>query len=58
MKFRIEIETDGAAFEDTTAEEIARILWDLAERIEGSGTSAARKVYDVNGNVCGTVTYE
>lgn len=48
------ISTDNAAFEDSPASEVARILRELAERFEDDGIPPAR-LRDVNGNTCGTV---
>lgn len=54
-RITIEIETAGAAFEDSTASEIARILRKLASRFENDGIPPA-SLHDVNGNRCGAVT--
>lgn len=48
------IETSGAAFEDAPASEIARILRDMADRIECCGILPAPR--DINGNRCGSVS--
>lgn len=54
--FRVEIETDSAAFDDDGAgHEVARILRKLAERIENGHTSAILR--DVNGNRVGFATF-
>ena len=50
----IVIETSGAAFEDAPAYEIARILREMAERIEYHGILSVPR--DINGNKCGSVT--
>lgn len=52
------IQTSGAAFEDEPATEVARILRELAERFEEYGHPQFRKLYDINGNACGTITVE
>lgn len=53
----ITIETSGAAFDETPASEIARILRQLATRFERDGIPA-EKLYDVNGNACGRCIVE
>lgn len=50
----INIEGTGAAFDEPTAE-VARILRDLAEKIEDGGYHF-KHLYDLNGNKCGTVS--
>lgn len=50
--FRLKIETDNAAFQESTAqEEIARILREIASKLDGLDDSG--KVYDGNGNYVG-----
>jgi hypothetical protein len=50
--FRIKIETGNAAFEDDNKEyEIARILREAADKIEGGQTTG--NLYDINGNRVG-----
>ena len=51
----ITIETDNAAFSDK-AHEVARILRELARRIENRGIDNISKVMDSNGNSVGTFT--
>lgn len=51
MNAKIKILMDNAAFEDQPATELARILRNLAEKIE-SGTCACT-LYDLNGNSVG-----
>lgn len=59
MKLKIEIKTDNAAFGDTAiecGEEVARILRELAERIEADGppeVGGRYGAYDANGNCVG-----
>ena len=43
---------DGAAFEDAPAE-FARILRDVADRLEGHADTESFPVRDINGNSCG-----
>lgn len=50
----IVIETKGAAFEESPASEIARILREMADRIESHGILPVPR--DVNGNICGSVS--
>lgn len=55
INININIHTGNAAFEDSPASEIARILRDLAEQFEQDG--APRQVLrDINGNFCGEVS--
>lgn len=52
--FTIKIKTDNAAFEPSAHEEIARILFEVRNRIksgEGAGT-----IRDINGNKVGCFT--
>ena len=59
MTATFEIACDNAAFDDCSGAEIARILRDLAERIEGMGFSSASAfdrnlaLRDANGNKVG-----
>lgn len=53
--FILEFITDGAAFEDQSVAETARILRDTAERIEGGQLDG--KVYDINGNYVGSFRF-
>lgn len=59
-KVTITIDTDNSAFEDAPASEVARILRDLAGKLEASGgiEQVPRRVplFDLNGNVCGYFT--
>lgn len=55
MKFKIEIKCDNAAFGDEPAYEVARILWELAKRIERDG-DLAYPLHDINGNRVGLST--
>jgi len=50
------ISTENAAFEESRASELARILRHLAERLETNGEPPAR-LLDSNGNTCGTVKW-
>lgn len=52
----IEIYDSGAAFEDTPATEIARILRGLAERFDAGEPPEVLR--GVNGNQCGTVAFD
>jgi hypothetical protein len=61
-RISVTLETNGnAAFEDSPATEIARILREAAKRIEngdfGSDGDGFR-LNDINGNKCGRVTIE
>lgn len=60
MKVRIEIEMDGAAFEDDGARsmpELARIVRALGERLEQCGARAAVPL-DANGNSVGRIWFK
>jgi hypothetical protein len=50
--FTIDISTGNGAFDDDAGAEVARILRDVADRIE-RGT-ATGKVFDINGNRVGS----
>lgn len=54
--FKVEIETGNAAFEDDRNMELARILRQIAERLE-NGEDAGR-VLDINGNKVGSFEME
>lgn len=54
----ISIETGNAAFADSPASEIARILRDLAKRFERDGASSCLTLRDINGNRCGRVAIQ
>lgn len=51
--FKLWFDMGNAAFEDAGASECARILRDLADRIEESGGLDYVKIHDVNGNSIG-----
>jgi hypothetical protein len=57
-KFVVSIETDNAAFEDAPENEIARILSELADKVEGRGMAVVTvfgslTLRDINGNIVG-----
>lgn len=56
MKLTITIDLDNAAFEDGGAEDVARILASVAERIPDplTETNGPLNLHDYNGNHCGT----
>lgn len=54
--FKIEISTDNAAFQDDPGAEVARILREVAERVEAGELS--RTVRDYNGNGVGSFWFE
>ncbi len=57
MKVQISINTDNAAFDEFNGIEIARILHELAEGLDGSDVNnAIYPLYDVNGNKVGRFT--
>jgi hypothetical protein len=55
MKIQIEIRADNSAFDGDSGSEVARILRELADRVDGSDVAdtIARRLYDVNGNSVG-----
>jgi len=57
--FTVKFDTGNAAFKPTPQEEIARILYDLAARIEVSLTTPCSTftIRDINGNTIGEATY-
>lgn len=54
--FSLTIETVNAAFEDNAAAEIARILRQLAQRLEDDGMESGQEfvLRDLNGNKVGS----
>lgn len=52
LHFRMTVHVDNAAFQDSAADELARILRQTADRVERFGTGG--KVMDINGNSCGS----
>lgn len=54
--FSLTIETVNAAFEDNAAAEIARILRQLAQRLEDDGMESGQEfvLCDLNGNKVGS----
>ena len=55
MKVKIEIKTDNAAFEDYTGSEVARILRELADNVDGESRITPQPLKDSNGNTVGKV---
>lgn len=55
-RIMITIRADGAAFEDASSSEVARILRELAADFELDGCPAPR-LRDINGNCCGEVIF-
>lgn len=53
MAFNLHISTDGAAFDDAPAFEIARILREVAQSIEEDGHERIGRLRDINGNRVG-----
>lgn len=49
----LSIDTNSDAFADNRDMEIARILRDIADRIEDGQYSSASSIRDINGNTCG-----
>ncbi len=56
-KVQLSIELGNAAFEDGPVEfEVARILRDLADKLESNGLDGEFSVRDINGNTVGQFT--
>jgi hypothetical protein len=56
MRFKLHIDTDNDAFSDESSTEIARILRDLADDLDGTGEIGedySEKLRDYNGNTVG-----
>jgi len=51
--FNLHISTEGAAFADAPAAEIARILREAAQSIEEDGHERVGRLKDINGNRVG-----
>lgn len=56
MTFKLEIETDNAAFEEDPAPELRRLLFVVAEHVHAGRKDG--KVQDVNGNTVGAWSIE
>ncbi len=56
IQLRIVIETVNSAFDDYPHIECARILREIADRLESTGIPSTP--LDINGNKCGSVTVE
>ena len=55
-QFKLTIELDNAAFEESEGAEIARILINIAAKVKNEQKLRIdEKVRDVNGNTCGKV---
>lgn len=57
MKFTLNIDCDNAAFDDLIGYEVARILRELASRMESDETPTAGRVRDANGNQVGAFSF-
>ena len=57
MKFKVEIESGNAAFESFADKETARILRELADRIENTGDNEG-VCRDINGNRVGEWSFD
>lgn len=55
--FKLEIETDNAAFIDPRHVELARILREVADKIE-TKAPAFGPIHDINGNTVGKFNYD
>ena len=59
MRFTLEMACDNAAFIDAGASvEAARILRDLADKLERDGDQRDRVLLDINGNRIGVARFE
>lgn len=54
--FQLKIHNSGAAFDDAPEYEVARILRELADKVEAGRTSG--RVFDLNGNACGNWAFD
>ena len=54
--FKIEIETDNDAFAPEPGPELARILRELADKLDAGTVPESVRLRDINGNTCGTAT--
>lgn len=55
LKFHLYVTCDNAAFEESVPAELARILRNVATRLErGEDCGSFRSILDVNGNVVGS----
>lgn len=52
MRFRLTVKMDGAAFEENSLDELARILREMADLMDW-GAQQTGTVRDMNGNTCG-----
>jgi hypothetical protein len=55
--FTMETFNSGEAFDEPAAE-LARILRELADRIEAAGDSGRITLHDLNGNRCGHASFD
>jgi hypothetical protein len=53
MRLHIEIDMDGAAFEDRMSTEAGRVLQDVTRRLNLYDADEVIEVLDSNGNTCG-----
>ncbi len=58
MSLKIEFETDNAAFADGAEMEAARILRELADKLETHGHYLSMNVRDINGNKIGRIEFD
>lgn len=56
MMFKLSIECDNAAFDDNIPAEIARILRELADKMEFRDNVPPWPLHDINGNRVGNAT--
>ncbi len=59
-KFTLTIECDNAAFEDDAGAEVARILRDAADDLDGDmmAETGSANLRDINGNIVGRWIYK
>lgn len=55
LQLKITIETINAAFDSNPEAECARILREIADRLETTGAQSTPRPRDINGNVCGSI---
>ena len=56
-KFSLHLDTDNAAFDDDVGYEVARILRDIADKVERDGEDACLPIMDINGNRIGNADF-
>lgn len=58
MKFTVQLDCDNFAFDEAPTDEVARILQNLAKRLEREGLQWVVGLTDLNGNRVGEARWE